>query len=75
MNHFSLSSLYLSQSFSTEMQSHSQNLSSLNDVSHDLIAKHHGNDDISDLQDAMGDLNVRWKKLMQRWVWLDMYNN
>ena len=56
------------QSFSNEVQSHSQCLTSLNDMSHDLIDNHHSNDDTHDLQDTMNDLNQRWKKMMQRYV-------
>ena len=56
-----------SQSFSNEVQSHSQCLTSLNEMSRDLINDHHSNDDTHDLQDTMDDLNLRWKKIMQRY--------
>lgn len=54
------------QSFAKEVQTHSQSMTSLNEMSRDLIDNHHSNDDSQDLQDTMDDLNVRWKKVMQR---------
>ena len=58
--------LLIVQSFSNEMQAHSQSLTTLNNMSHELLTTHHANDDTLDLQDTMKDLNVRWKKVMER---------
>ena len=60
--------LFILQSFSSDVQTHSQCLSNLNDMSRDLMTNHHTDDDAHDLQDTMDNLNLRWKKLMQKYV-------
>jgi hypothetical protein len=40
-------------------------LSTLNNLSHELITQYHRNDDSQDLKDAMADLNLRWNKMIE----------
>ena len=40
-------------------------LSTLNNLSHELITQYHKDDDSQDLKDTMADINMRWKKLME----------
>ena len=51
-----------------ETPKHCQQLATLNHLADDLIANRHSNDDTSDLQDMMTDLNKRWEKVTERCV-------
>lgn len=53
------------QAFESELRVNEQRLSTLNHLSHELITQYHKDDDSQDLKDAMTNLNVRWRKMLE----------
>lgn len=54
------------QAFENEYQVNEQCLTTLNNLSHELITQYHKEDDTADLKEAMADLNQRWKTMTER---------